>query len=52
MTKSMPMGCIKENEPPSWLDFNILLETVDLDDPIGHLFIVVIFLNEKNATEK
>ena len=47
MTKSMPTGCIKENEPPSWLDFNILLETVDLDDPIGHLFIVDIVFDEK-----
>ena len=52
MTKSMPTGCIKENEPPSWLDFNILLETVDLDDPIEHLFIVDIVFDEKNATEK
>ena len=40
MTKPMPTGCIKEKELPSWLDFHILLETVDLDDSIGHLFIV------------
>ena len=52
MTKSMPTGCIKENEPPSWLDFNILLETVDLDDPIGHLCIDDIFFDERNATKK
>ena len=52
MTKLMPTGCIKEKEPPSWLDFHILLETVDLDDSIRHLFIVDIFFDEKNATEK
>ena len=52
MTKSMPTGCIKEKEPPSWLDFNILLETVDLDDSIRHLFIVDIFFDEKNTNEK
>ena len=52
MTKPMPTGCIKEKELPSWLDFHILLETVDLDDSIGHLFIVDIFFDEKNATKK
>ena len=48
----MPTGCIKQKELPSWLDFHILLETVDLDDSIGHLFIVDIFFDEKNATKK
>ena len=44
----MATGCIKEKEPPpSWLDFHIVLETVDLDDSIGDLFIVVIFFDEK-----
>ena len=52
MTKPMPTVCIKEKEPLSWLDFHILLETVDLDDSIGHLFIVDIFFDEKNATKK
>ena len=54
MTKPVPMkpGCIKENNPPTWLKFNLLLETVDLDDPIGHLFVADIFFDEKNATEK
>ena len=40
MTKPMPTGCIKENNNPSWLKFNLLLETVTLEDKIGHLFIV------------
>ena len=52
MIKSMPAGCIKENEPLSWLNLNILLETVDLDHPIGHIFIADIFFDERNVTEK
>ena len=52
MTKPMPTGCIKEYPSPSWLMVNLLLETVDLDDPIGNLFIVDIEFDEKNATER
>ena len=40
MTKLMPTGCIKEHPAPSWFKFNLLLETVDLRDKIGHLFVV------------
>ena len=39
MTKPMPTGSI-EKKVPSWREFNLLLEIVDLDDPIGHLFVV------------
>ena len=58
MTNPMPTGCVKEKDgfilfSPCWLNFNIFLETVDLDDSSGHLFIVDIFFDEKkNATEK
>ena len=52
MMKLMPIGCIKENKHPPCLKFNLLLETVDLDDPIGHPFVVEIFFEEENATEK
>ena len=52
MTRPMPTGCIKEHLLPSWLKFNLLLETVSLDDPIGHLFVVDIEFDEQNATEK
>ena len=38
MTKPMFTYCIKE-KTPCWTEFNLLLETVDLDDKIGHLFI-------------
>ena len=47
----MPTGYIKEHLSPSWLKFNRLLETVDLDDEIGHLFVVDIEFDEKSATE-
>ena len=52
MTKPMPTGWIKEKEPPSWLHFHVLLETVDLDDSIGHIFIVDIFFDEKKRYQK
>ena len=52
MTKPMLTGCIKEPAAPSWLKFNLLLKTVDLDDKIGHLFVVDIEFDEKRATEQ
>ena len=52
MTRPMPTGCIKQNTSPSWLEFNLLLEKVSLEDSIGHLFVVDIEFDEKNASEK
>ena len=52
MTRPMPTGCIKENNSPSWLKFNLLLETVTLEDKIGHLFIVDIEFDVENADER
>ena len=52
MTRPMPTGCIKQNNSPSWLQFNLLLEKVSFEDPIRHLFIVDIEFDEKNASEK
>ena len=48
----MSTGCNKENKPPTWLKFNLLLETVNLDDPIRYLFVVDIFFDKKNPTKK
>ena len=48
----MPTGCITEHPAPSWLKFNLLLETVDLDHKIGHLFVVDIEFDEKRATDQ
>ena len=52
MIKPMPTGCIKGKDLLCWLDFHILLETVDSNVSIGHLFIVDIIFDRKNATEK
>ena len=50
MTKPLPPGCIKENKNFSWVDFNILIESIDLKDKIGHLFVVDIYLTLKMQT--
>ena len=42
MTKPMSTGSIKK-KGPSWREFNLLKETVDLDDSIEHLLVVEIF---------
>ena len=52
MTKPMPTGCIKLNPDVSWRTFNILLESVDLDDPIGHLYIVDIEFDHTKTTPR
>ena len=51
MTKPLPTGCIKDKNDLSWKTFNILLEKVDLEDNIGHLYIVDIMFDAKNATK-
>ena len=51
MTKPMPTGSIKKIVS-SWRVFKLLLETVDLDDSIDHSFVVDIFYDHKNATQK
>ena len=47
----MPTDSIKK-KVLSRREFNLLLETVDLDDSIGHLFVVDIFFDYKSATQK
>ena len=34
MTRPMPFGCINQNNSLSWLEFNLLLEKVFLEDPM------------------
>ena len=52
MTKPLPTGCIKDSDDISWKTFNFLLESVSFEDTIGHLYIVDIEFDFKNATEK
>ena len=50
MRKPLPTGCVKENKNFSWVYFNILIESIDLKDKIGHLFVVDIYLTLKMQT--
>ena len=50
MTKPMPVGSIKEKQA-DYVEFNLLFENVNLGDPIGHIFIVDIEFDYKNATK-
>ena len=52
MTKPLPTGCIKDSDHISWKTFNNLLESVSFEDTIGHLYIVDIEFDFKNATER
>ena len=52
ITKPLPTGCIKDNDVVSWVTFNKLLEPVSFEDTIGHLYIVNIEFDFKNATER
>ena len=52
ITKPMPTGLIKFDPDISWKTFHHLLETVDLDDKIGHLYVVNIYFDYENATQK
>ena len=52
MTKPLPTGCIKDDSDISWKTFNLLLEKVNFEDKIGHLFVVDIVFYSKNLTEK
>ena len=52
MTKPLPTGCIKKEPQPTWKTFDILLQKVDLDDPVGHLFVVDISFNYEKASPR
>ena len=52
MTKPLPTGCIKNDPDLSWEKLNFLIETVSLDDLIGHLHVVDIKFDKENATER
>ena len=50
MTKPLPTGCIKQLEKmPNWKKCNLLLKAVDLDNKLGHLFVVDIDFNAAEA---
>ena len=51
MKKRLPTGFIREKLDVSWRTFNLLLGKVSLNDQIGHLYVVDIKFDHKNATE-
>lgn len=53
MTKPLLIDCIKNKKKgPDLRQFNLLIENLSPDDKIGHWFIVDIYFNLKNASEK
>ena len=52
MTKPLPTGSIKDNDDISSKTFNFFLEKVSFGNTIGHLYIVDIKFDIKNATER
>ena len=52
MTKPLPTVCIKDDSDISWERFNLLLEKVNFEYKIGHLFVVDNVFDSKNATDK
>ena len=50
MTKPLPTGSIKDNADISFVTLNKLIDTVSLSDLVGHLFVVDIEFDHKNAT--
>ena len=51
MTKPVPIGSIKD-KTPSWAEFNLLMEKVSLDDPIGHMYVVDIEFDHEKTTDR
>ena len=51
MTKPLPTGCIKVDSDTSFKKLNDLIRTLNIDSPIGHLYVVDIEFDHKNATE-
>ena len=52
MTKPMTTGCIKKDPQPTWRTFDLLLERVNLEDPVGHLFVVDVSFDYEKASPR
>ena len=51
MTKPLPTGYIKADSDISFKKLNDLMRTLHIDSPVGHLYVVDIEFDHKNATE-
>ena len=52
MTKPLPTGCIKTDPFISFKTLNDLIRTLDINSSIGHLYVVHIEFDHKNAIKK
>ena len=53
MATSISIGCFRQDpEAPNLKQFNILLETVNLENERGHIFVVGIHFDKKRQTKK
>ena len=53
MTKTITKGSIKKSKKlPSIREFDLLIQGISNEDKIGHLFVVDIKFDTKNASEK
>ena len=51
MIKSLPTGCVKADSGTCFKKLNDLIRTLDIDLPIGHLYVVDIEFDHKNSTK-
>ena len=51
MTKPLSTGCIRADSDLSFKKLNDLVRALDTDSPNGHLYVVDIDFDHKNATE-
>ena len=52
MTKPLPTGSIKRKKIPTMREFNLIIQGILDEDKAGHLFVVDIHFDKKNASEE
>ena len=52
MTKPLPNGSIKRKKIPTMKEFDLIIQGISDEDRIGHLFVVNIHFDHKNARRK
>ena len=51
LTKPLPTGSIKRKKIPTMREFDLIIRGISDEDRIGHLFIVNIHFDKKNASK-
>ena len=52
VTKPLPTGSINRKKIPTMREFDLIIYGISDEDEIGHLFVVDIHFDQKNASEK